>query len=93
MEIEITKMTSKGQVVIPQDIRDHIGLEKGERFMVYGDEDRVILKRIKTMDQSKGLDEFERAFVTAWKIAKENGITRQDVEAEIQAHRNAMRHR
>ena len=46
MDVEITKMTSKGQVVIPQDIRRDKGLKEGEKFLVYDMGDNIILKKI-----------------------------------------------
>jgi AbrB family looped-hinge helix DNA binding protein len=39
-------MSSKGQVVIPEDVRKALGLEVGARFVVMGDRDTVVLKRI-----------------------------------------------
>jgi len=41
-----TKMSSKGQVVIPEDVRKALGLEPGAQFVVLGEGDMVILKRI-----------------------------------------------
>jgi len=41
-----TKMTSKGQVVIPEGIRKRLRLKAGSRFVVIGDRDVVILKEI-----------------------------------------------
>ena len=45
-EIETTKMSSKGQVVIPEQIRDRLGLKTGSKFIVIADKDVVILKTI-----------------------------------------------
>ena len=85
MNIEITKMTSKGQVVIPQDIRENKGLKEGEKFLVYDLEDSIILKRVKYLEKTKNRNEFENVFASMWKTAK--GITRKDVETEITAYR------
>ncbi len=41
-----TRMSSKGQVVIPENIRKALGLEVGAQFIVMGDGDTVVLKRI-----------------------------------------------
>jgi AbrB family looped-hinge helix DNA binding protein len=41
-----TKMSSKGQVVIPQKVRNLLGLKSGTEFVVYGEGDVVILKAI-----------------------------------------------
>jgi len=39
-------MSSKGQVVIPEDVRKALGLEVGAQFVVMGEGDTVVLKRI-----------------------------------------------
>ena len=41
-----TKMSSRGQL-IPEAIRDQLGLEPGARFVVVGQDDVVMLKLIK----------------------------------------------
>ena len=60
MDIEITKMTSKGQVVIPQSLRQSMGIKEGEKFLVYDIRDEIILKRIKGLEKSKSIKEFNR---------------------------------
>ena len=45
-ELATTKMSSKGQVVIPEDIRKKLGLKAGSQFVVVGEKDTVILKAI-----------------------------------------------
>ena len=44
--VSTTKMSSKGQVVIPEQVREQLALEPGSQFVVVGDKDVVILKRI-----------------------------------------------
>ena len=48
MTVETVKMSSKGQIVIPQDIRDEIKADEGTVFAVIGNKDTVILKKITT---------------------------------------------
>ena len=87
MEIEITKITSKGQVVIPQDVRKEANIIDGEKFFVYASGDSIILKRTRKFKDTQSKEEFERVFKNAWKTAKEKGITRNDVEEELKAAR------
>ncbi len=87
MDVEITKMTSKGQVVIPQDIRKEKGLKEGEKFLVYGIDDNIILKKIKNLEKAKTKEEFEKVFSSMWKTAKARGMTKRDVAKEIKAYR------
>src|SRR4030043_1240749 len=51
-----TRMSSKGQVVIPKEIRDRLGLRSGTQFVVVGDRDVVILKAI----SAPSMKEFDR---------------------------------
>jgi len=41
-----TKLSSKGQIVIPENIRNTMGLKAGMEFVVVGDKDVVVLKLI-----------------------------------------------
>jgi len=42
--VATTRMSSKGQVVIPEDVRKALRLEVGAQFVVMGDGDTVVLK-------------------------------------------------
>ena len=48
--VSTTKMSSKGQVVIPEIIRKQLNLKPGSQFVVVGDKDVVILKNISPPD-------------------------------------------
>ncbi len=48
-----TKLSGKGQIVIPKDVRDRMGLEIGDAFEVFERGDELVLRRGKP--QSKGL--------------------------------------
>ena len=49
-EINITKMSSKGQVVIPQEMRK--GFREGEKFVVIKANKQLILKSVKDFDEN-----------------------------------------
>jgi AbrB family looped-hinge helix DNA binding protein len=74
-----TKMSSKGQVVIPEEIRDRLGLKPGAQFIVVGDRDVVILKVIHTPDMA----EFDELVGRARKAAKQAGMRPADVQTAI----------
>jgi AbrB family looped-hinge helix DNA binding protein len=78
-EIATTKMSSKGQVVIPEGIRKRLGLESGARFVVVGEKDTVILKAI----SPPKMDEFDRLVTQARKQARRAGLKRADVKAIV----------
>ena len=66
MEIELTKMSSRGQVVIPKNIRNDI--EEGEKLVVIKNGRQIILERAKDLDPKlKENLEFARRTEEAWK--------------------------
>jgi len=87
----MTKMTSKGQVVIPQGIRAEAGISDGEKFFVYTSDDSIVLKRAKKLEDSESMEEFERVFDSLYKTAKARGITREDVKEAIKYVRRKKR--
>jgi AbrB family looped-hinge helix DNA binding protein len=74
-----TKMSSKGQIVIPEDIRKRLNLKPGAQFVVVGENDVVILKAI----TEPALDEFDVLIEQARTQAKRAGLKRKDVDAAI----------
>jgi AbrB family looped-hinge helix DNA binding protein len=74
-----TKMSSKGQVVIPEDIRKKLKLKTGSQFVVMGEDDVVILKAIKPPSMA----EFDTLIATARSQAKKAGLKRADITAAI----------
>jgi AbrB family looped-hinge helix DNA binding protein len=77
--ISTTKMSSKGQVVIPEAIRKKLGLKSGDQFVVTGDRDVVILKSI----SPPSLDEFDDLIAEARKQARKAGMKRSDIDAAL----------
>jgi len=69
--VATTTLSSKGQVVIPEDVRNALGLEPGAQFVVMGDGDVVILKRIDTPARS----EFRTLVAKTRRQARQAGLT------------------
>ena len=66
MEVAITKMSSKGQVVIPSDMR--VGIKEGEKLIIIKNEHQIIIKRVSELDKDFRDDlEFARRTEEAWK--------------------------
>lgn len=47
--IDITRVTDKGQVVIPKEIRDKMGFKEGTKLIVVASEDAVVLQRVEVV--------------------------------------------
>ena len=80
-----TKMSSKGQVVIPEDIREQLHLKEGDQFVVIGQGDAVILKAI----TPPSMDEFKDLLKEARNSAKKAGLTESDLKAAIKKVRKS----
>lgn len=74
-----TRLSSKGQVVIPEDVRKNLGLKEGDQFIVIGRGDAVILKAI----TPPGINEFEGLLSQARAEAKKAGIKKSDLRIAI----------
>ena len=77
--IATTKMSSKGQVVIPEDIRKQLRLKAGSQFVVVGRDDVVILKAL----APPAREEFDRLISTARKQARQAKMKRSDIRSAI----------
>ncbi len=83
MKPSTTKMSSKGQVVIPEEIRDQLGLTPGTQFVVVGDRDVAILKAL----SAPSLSEFDSLIGEARRQAKTAKMKRSDIQKAVQAEK------
>ena len=77
--VEITSVSSRGQVVIPQALRDRMKIQAGEKFVVIGENDTIVSKKLE-MPSFKGVN---KLLTKTRNFAKKNGIKASDVEEAI----------
>jgi AbrB family looped-hinge helix DNA binding protein len=87
VNIATTKMSSKGQVVIPENIRKKLKLKAGSQFIVVGENDVVILKSI----SPPSLDEFDGLIAKARKQGKQAGIKKSDIKDAVKKVRGVRK--
>lgn len=78
--VSITKISSKGQVVIPQEIRGRMKLEEGNILLVLDDDDSIILKKI-GLPKIKTWEKVTKPFRDA---AKKSGFSKEDLDRLIE---------
>jgi AbrB family looped-hinge helix DNA binding protein len=83
-DVATTRMSSKGQVVIPESVRERLKLKPGAQFVVVGEGDVVILKAI----TPPALNEFEDLIAEARREGKKAGLKRSDIAAATAKVRN-----
>lgn len=84
MKVELTKLSGKGQIVLPSDIRNELKFKVGDKFLVIGKNNTIILKKIEEIGLEKSFDEITEPIR---KKVERFGITRKDVEREIKKYR------
>lgn len=80
VEASTTKVSSKGQVVIPANVRRAANLKKGEKILAIAIDDTVVLKKI--VDKS-----FEEAMKPVWSKVRQLGLSEEDIDAFIEEAR------
>jgi len=74
-----TKMSSRGQVVIPESVRSEMGLKPGSKFVVLWHDDVVMLKVI----SPPSLEEFTAVQKRLQQQARDQGLKRKDISKAI----------
>jgi AbrB family looped-hinge helix DNA binding protein len=80
VEASTTKVSSKGQVVIPANVRRAASLKEGEKILAIAIDDTVILKKI--VDKS-----FKETLTPLWEKIRRMGLSEEDVNAVIEEAR------
>jgi AbrB family looped-hinge helix DNA binding protein len=77
-----TSMGERGQVVIPSEAREELGIKAGEKFVVFGDAKRGTVILVKSEIMNKFANFFFNKSKRFEKIAKEIFDKTQDSEEE-----------
>ena len=81
--VSITKISSKGQVVIPLEIREKMNLEEGNLLIVSDNNDSICMKRIE-LPKIKSWKEATKPFRDA---AKKSNFSDSDLKKLIEESR------
>ncbi len=82
MTFGTSKVTSKGQVTIPAEIRKNLGLEDGTNVVFLEVEGGVLIRSEKAIREA--LEPFDRR-------REELGLTREDLERDVREERKRRR--
>lgn len=77
--VNITKISSKGQIVIPQEIREKLKLEEGNLLLISDLDNSICLKKIE-IQKLKSWDEATKPFREA---AKKSKFSKEDLERVV----------
>ena len=82
----VTRMSSKGQVVIPEPIRKQLGLEPGTRFLVVANQDAILLKEI----EPPSIEDFDELLEELRGQARAVGLKQSDISEALEQARKSM---
>ena len=86
MALELTRLSQKGQVVIPSEIRRKMGLKEGTRFLVIGLEDVIVLRRLQLSEEKLRL---KKLLAEARFSAKTHGLSEKEIERLVRLVRKS----
>ena len=83
--IEITSMSTKGQIVIPASMRKQLKLGEGSKMIVLQEGGNILLKPIQKPEK----DEFKKILRLAAELRSEIDLSEGDIEEAIKAAKRA----
>jgi len=89
MTVEMIKMSSKGQIVIPQDIRAEICASEGTMFAVVSGRDSIVLKKVAIPSKEELICELQMIAKDGRKRADRLRIKESDVPELVHKIRKA----
>ena len=87
MEVETTKMSSKGQIVIPQDLREELELKEGTIFVIIGTKDTLILKKLETPSKESLIKDLKEMAKQGRKKLESKAIKEEEINEIIHRSR------
>jgi AbrB family looped-hinge helix DNA binding protein len=88
MGLGITKISRSGQIVIPAEIRETMGIEPADRFLVISEGEDIVLRKLNKKSRKEELFELLESIR---EDVRKRGITREDLEEAIREVRRAKR--
>ena len=87
MDTDLVKMSPKGQLVVPQEIRDQEEFHPGDRFIPFPVKDGVLFKRVRIPNVKK---EMSKLSEDIRKQFQKKDVTSQDVDEAVKWARRKL---
>ncbi len=87
MSIDVLTVSSKGQIVLPAEIRKALSINTGDKLAIFASDDVIMLKTIKV----PSVEDFKMKLDEARKWAKQVGYVESDVNEIIKDVRKKKR--
>lgn len=84
MVTALRKVSAKGQIVIPKDLRERLNLKEGDTLLVYSTDSMLVIRKITKQETVLSI-----IAEPVRKKIKQLGITRKDVSKAIERARRS----
>lgn len=84
MAIDLTTLSQKGQVVIPNTVRRQLGLKEGMKFIVVGVGDTIVLRRLEVSEERIRL---KHVLAESRRKAEKVGFSSKEIESIREARK------
>ncbi|MBI2634364.1 AbrB/MazE/SpoVT family DNA-binding domain-containing protein [Candidatus Peregrinibacteria bacterium] len=83
-QVQVTSISSKGQVVIPSNIRETMGIAIGTKMIIFTDGDNLLLKPI----QAPHFETFKKLVKESKQLITKTGFKKTNIQKLIKQVRN-----
>ena len=84
MSLDFTRLSEKGQIVIPNTMRKSMNLKKGTRFVILGLDDTLVLRKLELSRERLML---KQLLAKSRQRAKKIGFTQKEIDGLIESSR------
>lgn len=87
MSLEFTRLSEKGQVVIPNEMRKKMKLKEGTRFVILGLHDTIVLRKLEVSEERLRL---KQLLLKARQKAEKIGFSQAEIERMLESSRKVV---
>jgi len=88
-ESDVVVVSSKGQVVIPQSLREKLRIGPKSKLLVYGRGDALIMKKLRVEDAVRSMQAIYKRIDR--RIAKYGELSEEEINDIVQKYRHGKR--
>ena len=86
MSLDFTRLSEKGQIVVPSEIRKKMKLTEGTRFVILGFKDTIVLRKLELSEERLRL---KRLLARSREKAEKLGFSEREIQKLLDSSRKA----
>jgi AbrB family looped-hinge helix DNA binding protein len=86
MSLDFTRLSEKGQIVVPSEVRKKMKLTEGTRFVILGFKDTIVLRKLELSEERLRL---KRLLARSREKAEKVGFSEREIQKLLDSSRKA----